>query len=103
MESPASPIERFWQEPHRHERIAFMMQQTNPESPVTSSAAYSPYSKRKSESPLRDIVHQRDGGTSGLGKSPSPVFYPQLEVDADAADDDNVPDLETIQISARIK
>lgn len=118
-ETPSSPLERFWDEPQRHERIAFMMQEFDkPRRPLKRPA---PAQHVSGHAPsLRPATPEEHAGEdvkeSGScnasphrkSKSPSPGFCPGLEIDAQLDVDEDmdmtdVPDLEAIRIAARIK
>lgn len=110
-----SPMERYWVEPQRHERIAVMMTGKGPDpaSSMPSSSTTAPshiqHAKTKpSSSNDRDLdndaVHPKAGRASNHPRrSPSPGFFPGLVIDVDAEVIDDEPDLEGIKIAARIK
>lgn len=126
---PASPLERFWDETHRHERIAYMMQQLERRSAAAaaSEAAVPPpapplpgcAARTQPTSPtgLKQLASVRESdedrrmpaaGQCERSPSPSPRFRPGLEIDAELVVDDEdasgeVFDLEAIKIATRMK
>lgn len=120
-EVPASPLERFWDEPQRHERIAFMMQQFErgetagaaasapepavppPAQPVPGRAPrIRPTPTTMPADGLEPLASVRGSDEDGrmlaagqcqVSKSPSPGFRPGLEIDAELeVDDEDAPD-----------
>lgn len=113
-EIAASPMERYWIEPQRHERIAVMMagKGSDPAGPMPPSAFPSTLvrqtKRRLSKSDNRNlndvaVPQGAQGANDHAERSPSPSFCPGLVVDLGAGDVTDEPDLETIRIAARIK
>lgn len=98
----ASPMERYWVEPQRHEQIAIMMTKGGGLDPARSTRSHkSPqmhpqHAKRKPSSSNDRVLNEKSPSTS-------PRFCPGLVIDQDADGIEDEHDLEAIKIAARIK
>lgn len=119
-ENPVSPLERFWDETQRHERIALMMQQSlaAPRAPEPHAVPEEPSGALKTEPqepgglPTQgpDETNLTAGGDSPRRRSTWPGPSRALGVDAQLAVDEEVDDdggggrmLEAIRIAAQIQ
>lgn len=105
MPSP-TPLERFWDEPHRHEHIALMMRQLEV-APRALPRVTTPTEAVFEGDRLRETWTSPSPRPRGLGAGVENGAELKLELEVDDNDGDGgeveVPDLETIRILARIR